>query len=176
MNEQFWERLRGMNKDKFGLAILERALKNERKYLKSLRRIACRSVSTFKFQTYVVYFYHQAWSKTSYLQEYRLTVENSLLQNHEQSIIPFNVRALNSRNKSKLVNLIRERTLVARQWGKKKKIYIYIHANAYIIRGTKLNAQKVLTERGIIKATNIFIRNEMLIALFLQPWMVNNFN
>lgn len=125
MNEQFWERLRGMNKDKFGLAILERALKNERKYLKSLRRIACRSVSTFKFQTYVVYFYHQAWSKTSYLQEYRLTVENSPLQNHEQSIIPFNVRALNSRNKSKLVNLIRERTLVARQWGKKKKIYIY---------------------------------------------------
>lgn len=100
---------------------------------------------------------------------------------HERSIIPFNVRALNSRNKSKLVNSIRERTLVA-LWGKvkamrqKKKIYIYIHAVAYIIRGTKLNAQKVLTERGIIKATNIFIRNEMLIALFLQPWMVNNFN
>ena len=66
--------------------------------------------------------------------------------------------------------------------GQKKNIYIYIytythiHVVAYIIRGTKLNAQKVLTERGIIKATNIFIRNEMLIALFLQPWMVNNFN
>lgn len=61
--------------------------------------------------------------------------------------------------------------------GAKKNIYyIHIYTVAYIIRGTKLNAQKVLTERGIIKATNIFIRNEILIALFLQPWMVNNFN
>lgn len=63
--------------------------------------------------------------------------------------------------------------------GQKKNIYyihIYTYTVAYIIRGTKLNAQKVLTERGIIKATNIFIRNEILIALFLQPWMVNNFN
>lgn len=58
---------------------------------------------------------------------------------HERSIIPFNVRALNSRNKSKLVNLIRERSLVV-LWGKvnvmeQKKIYIiyiYIHIQSHI--------------------------------------------